>query len=176
MVNYASSGKKTATRAPGSFYFELRSFIRSVVNEINGAVTRLLDICEQKERDKASKLRLQTLETTADKPSQNEEIANRLLDKHGKLTALVYKMLYEKCQKTLKPWNMDKYIDVGVTEYRAQAANIYSKVKAMFNAKNLIFPSSTNIEIRGQKKNKESIKVLQNSIMTLNTKPLSKAR
>ena len=47
-VNYASSGKKTATRASqGSVCFEVRSFIRVVVNKINGAVARLLTICEQ---------------------------------------------------------------------------------------------------------------------------------
>ena len=60
LVNYASSSKKTETRASqGSVYFELRSFIRSVVNEINGAVARLLTVCDQKKRDKASKLRIQ---------------------------------------------------------------------------------------------------------------------
>ena len=70
MVSYASSGKKTATRASqGSVCFEIRYFIGSVVNEINGAVAWLLDVFEQKERDKASKLRLQTLEIMANKAS-----------------------------------------------------------------------------------------------------------
>ena len=60
MVNYASSSKKTETRvSQGSAYFEFRSFTRSVVNEINGAVARLLTVCEQKKRYKASKLRIQ---------------------------------------------------------------------------------------------------------------------
>ena len=60
LVNYAFSGKKTETRASqGSVYFELKSFTRSVVNDINGAVARLLTVCEQKKRDIASKLRIQ---------------------------------------------------------------------------------------------------------------------
>ena len=97
MVSYASSGKKTITRASQeSICFELRSFTRSVVNEVNGAVSRVLTVCEQKERDKASKLRLQTLEITANKASKNEEIINRVLDKHGKLTSYVYKMQHEQ--------------------------------------------------------------------------------
>ena len=56
---------------------------------------------------------------TANKTSKNEEIVNRIVDKHGKLTANVYKMQYEKCQKTLKLWDSDKYIDAGVIEYSA---------------------------------------------------------
>ena len=106
MVSYASSGKKTITRASQeSICFELRSFTRSVVNEVNGAVSRILTVCEQKERDKASKLRLKTLEIPANKASKNEEITSRLVDKHGKLTAYVYKTQYEKCQKL---WDMNK--------------------------------------------------------------------
>ena len=91
MVNYASFGKKTAARAShGSVYFELRSFIRSAVNETNGAVVaRLLAACEQKERDKASKLRLQVLVIMGNKVSKNEEIANTIVDKQEKLTAYV---------------------------------------------------------------------------------------
>ena len=90
MVNYASSNKKTATRASqGSVCFELRSSVRSVVNEINGTVARLLAVCEQKERDKASKLRTQTIETTANKAAENQEIINRVVEKHGKLTKLM---------------------------------------------------------------------------------------
>ena len=156
MVIYASFGKKTAARAShGSVYFELRSFIRSAVNEINCVVARLLAACDQKERVKNSKLRLQALEITANKLSKNEEIAIRIVDKQGKLIAYVYKMQYEQCQKTLKLWDMDKYIDAGVTEYRAQASNIYR---------------NTNIEIRGQnKKNEFFILALFSSIAEAKT-------
>ena len=44
---------------------------------------------------------------------------------------------------------------LGVTDYRAQASNIYNKVKAMFNENQLKLPSNTNNEIRDENKKKE---------------------
>ena len=41
---------------------------------------------------------------------------------------------------------------LGVTDYRAQASNIYNKVKATFNKTQL---KLSNIELRGQNKEKE---------------------
>ena len=65
---------------------------------------------------------------------------------------------------------MDTYIDFGVTEYRAQDTNLYSKVEAMFNENHLKFPSSTSIEIRGQnKKNVLYILALFSSIAEAKT-------
>ena len=49
---------------------------------------------------------------------------------------------------------MDQHIAVGVTHYRAQASNIYNKVKAMFNENQLKLPSNTNNEIRDENKKK----------------------
>ena len=52
--------------------------IRSLVNELNCTVFRLLTVCEQKERDKASQLILQMLDDTSKKVSKNEEVNKRL--------------------------------------------------------------------------------------------------
>ena len=43
----------------------------------------------------------------------------------------------------------------GVTDYRAQASNIYNKVKAMFNENQLKLSSNTNIETKGPEQEKE---------------------
>ena len=50
---------------------------------------------------------------------------------------------------------MGEYIAKDITDYRAQASNIFSKVKTMFNDNDLKLPKSTSIEIRGQNKKKE---------------------
>ena len=42
-----------------------------------------------------------------------------------------------------------------ITNYRAQASSIFSKVETMFNDNNLKLPKTTNIEVRGQNKRKE---------------------
>ena len=49
---------------------------------------------------------------------------------------------------------MGQYIAKDITDYRAKAASIFSKVKTMFNDNNLKLPNSTNIEVRGQSKKK----------------------
>ena len=72
--------------------FVTRSLIRSIINELNGTVFRLLTVCEQKERDKASQLILQTLDTTAKSASKNEEVNKRLTDQVGKLSSYVYEI------------------------------------------------------------------------------------
>ena len=73
----------------------------------------------------------------------------------GKLFSYVYKIKYEKCQKLLKLWDMGQYIAKDITDYRAQASSIFSKIKSMFNDNNLKLPKSTYIEVRGQNKKKE---------------------
>ena len=50
---------------------------------------------------------------------------------------------------------MDKYIEKGITDYRALASSIYTKVKSMFSENHLNLPKSTSIEVRGQNKKKE---------------------
>ena len=50
---------------------------------------------------------------------------------------------------------MDQYIPKDITDYRAQASNIFYKMKSMFNDNNLKLPKSTSIEVRGQNKKKE---------------------
>ena len=110
---------------------------------------RILTACEQKERDKASLLIVQTLDTTAKKASKNEEVNKRLTDQMGKLSSYVYKIQFEKCQKQLKLCDMGEYIAKDITDYHAQASNIFSKVKTMFNDNDLKLPKSTSTEIRG---------------------------
>ena len=73
----------------------------------------------------------------------------------GKLTAHVYKIQYEKCQKLLKLWDMGQYIAKGITDYCAQASSIFSKVKTMFNDNNLKLLKRISNEVRGQNKKKE---------------------
>ena len=63
---------------------------------------------------------MQTLDITANKASKNEEISNRLINRHRKLTLYVYKMQHEKCQKTLKLWDMAQCIAAGVTINKKQ--------------------------------------------------------
>ena len=76
IIIYSSSSKKLALRnVPDTVCFEIRSLIRSMINELNGTVFRILTSCEQKERDKASLLILQMLDTTAKKTSENTEVA-----------------------------------------------------------------------------------------------------
>ena len=73
IITYTPSSKKPSTRTnPETVSFETRSLIRSIINELNGTVFRLLTVCEQKERNKASRLIIQTLDTTAKKVSKNE--------------------------------------------------------------------------------------------------------
>ena len=118
-----------------------------MINKLNGTVFRILTSCEQKERDKASLLILQTFDTTAKKTSENTEVCKRLTDQMGKLSSYVYKIQYEQCQKQLKLWDMDQYIAKDVTDYRALASSIFSKSKSMFNDNNLNHPKSTSIEV-----------------------------
>ena len=117
--------------------------------------TRILTACEQKQRDHASLLVIQTLDATAKKASKNEEVNKRLTDQVGKLSSYMYKIQFEKCQKLLKLWDMGEYIAKDTTDYRAQASSIFSKVKNLFNDNNLKLPKSTSIEVRGQNKKKE---------------------
>ena len=84
------------------------------------------------------------------KVSKNEEVNKRLTDQMGKLSSYVYKIQFEKCQKLLKLWDMGEYIAKDITDYRAQASNIFSKVKTMFNDNDLKLPKSTSIEVRGR--------------------------
>ena len=69
-----------------------------MINELNGLVHRILTSCEQKERDKASKLILTMLEITAKKTSENTEVCKRLTNQVGKLASFVYRTQYERCQ------------------------------------------------------------------------------
>ena len=138
IINYTPSSKKTSTRNnPETISFEIRSLTRFIINDLNGTVFRILTACEQKERDKASQLIIQTLDTTAMKASKNEEVNKRLTDQMGKLSSYVYKIQFEKCQKLLKLWDMGEYIAKDITDYRAQASSIFSKVKTMFNDNDL---------------------------------------
>ena len=90
---------------------------------------RLLTVCEQKEKDKASQLIIQTLDFAAKKASKKiKKVNKRLTDKMGKLIAHVYKIQYEKCQEVLKLWDMGQNITKDITYYRAQASSIFSKV------------------------------------------------
>ena len=108
IIIYSSSSKKLALRnVPDTVCFEIRSLIRSMINELNGTVYRILTSCEQKERDKASLLILQTLETTAKKTSENT-VCKRLTVQMGKHSSYVSKIQYEQCQKQLTLWDMDK--------------------------------------------------------------------
>ena len=43
-------------------------------------------------------------------------------------------------------WDMDLFIDGGVTEYRAQESNIFNKVKAMFNENQLISQATPTLK------------------------------
>ena len=82
-----------------------------MINELNSMIYQILTTCEQKEGDNAIQLIVKMLETTAKKTSENSEVRSRLTDQVGKLTSFVYKTQYERCQKQLKLWNMDRYID-----------------------------------------------------------------
>ena len=59
------------------------------------------------------------------------------MDQQGKLTAYVYKMQYGQCQKTLKFRDVDKYIDAGVTEYRAYASERVSMLRTSYEGEAL---------------------------------------
>ena len=126
-----------------------------MINELNSTMYRILTTCEQKERDNATRLIVKTLETTAKKTSENSEVCSRLTDQVGKLTSFVYKTQYERCQKQLKLWNMDRYIDKSITDYRAQSSSIFTKLKSMFSENQLNLPKSTSIEVRGKNKKNE---------------------
>ena len=58
-------------------------------------------------------------------------------------------------KKLLKLWEMGQYIANDITDQRAQASSIFSKVKTMCNHNDLKLPKSTNIKVRGQNKKKE---------------------
>ena len=132
--------------------FETRSIIRSMINELNNAVSGILTSCEQKEIDKASLLILQTLDTTAKKTSENTEVCKRLTDQVGKLSSFVYKIQYEQCQKQLKLWDMEQNIAKDITDYRTQASRIFSEIKSMFNDNDLNLPKSTSSKRPKQEK------------------------
>ena len=88
---------------------------------------------------------------------ENSEVCSRLTDQVGKLISFVYKTQYERCQKQLqlKLWNMDKYIDKSITDFRAQSSSIFTKIKSMFSENHLNLPKSTSIEVRGKNKKQE---------------------
>ena len=151
----SSSKKHTLRNGQDSVSIEIRALIRTMINELNGIMHRILTSCEQKERDKASKLILTTLEATAKKTSENTEACKRLSSQVGKLASFVYRTQHERCQKQLKLWDMDQYIEKGITDYRALASSIYTSVKSMFTENHLHLPKSTSIEVRGQNKKKE---------------------
>ena len=143
-----------------------------MINELNSMMYRILTTCEQKERDNAIQLIVKTLETTAKKTSENSEVCSRLTEQVGKLTSFVYKTQYENCQKQLKLWNMDRYIDKSITDYRAQSSSIFTKLKSMFSENQLNLPKSTSIEVRGKNK-KMSFLLLHFSQVLPRRKPLS---
>ena len=98
----SSSKKSTRNKDADTVPFEIRSIIRSMINELNSMMYRILTTCEQKECYNAIQLIVKTLETTAKKTSENSEVCSRLTDQVGKLTSFVYKTQYERCQKQLK--------------------------------------------------------------------------
>ena len=63
----SSSKKSTRNKDADTVPFEIRSIIRSMINELNSMMYRILTTCEQKERDNAIQLIVKTLETTAKK-------------------------------------------------------------------------------------------------------------
>ena len=143
ILTYTQPGKKTSPRTnPEVISFEKRSIIRSIINELNGSVFRILTACEQKQRDQASLLIVQTLDATAKKASKNEEVNKRLTNQLGKLSSYMYKVQFEKCQKLLKLWDMGAYISNDTTDYRAQASSIFSKIKTLFTDNNLKLPKA----------------------------------
>ena len=116
---------------------------------------RTLTTYEQKQRDTALQLIVKTLETTAKKTSENSEVCLRLTNQVGKLASFVYKTQYERCQKQLKLWNMEQYVDKNTTDFRALASSIFTKIKSMFSENHLNLPKSTSIEVRGKNKKGE---------------------
>merc|ERR1711893_203191 len=76
---------------------------------------------------------MKTLDATAKKTSVNTEVCLRLTNQVGKLTSFVYKTQYERCQKQLKLWNMEQYVDKKITDFRAQASSLFTKIKSMFS-------------------------------------------
>ena len=117
MIGVVSSNKTRASKKE-PMTFELRYCIRSVVNEINGSISRLLVTCESKERFKAAKQVIQMLEITANKTSKNQELVNLLTDRHGKLTSSVYKLHRKESQNSLKLYEMQEHLNAGTTDYR----------------------------------------------------------
>ena len=167
-----SSNKKTRTKDKDTdtVPYEIRSLIRTIINEINSMTYRILTTYEQKQRDNALQLIVKTLETTAKKTSENSEVCLRLTNQVGKLASFVYKTQYERCQKQLKLWNMDKYVDKSITDFRAQSSSIFTKIKSMFSDNHLNLPKSTSIEVRGKnKKNELFILALFSSISEAKT-------
>ena len=69
---------------------ELSTQISCQVNEINGLISRLLVVCETKERDKASKLVMQTLEITSNKASRNQDLVNFLVQFASKFSSSIF--------------------------------------------------------------------------------------
>ena len=49
---------------------------------------------QEKERDKAAKKIVKTIEVAADQASKNEVIASKIIDHQGKLTSMVYKLCH----------------------------------------------------------------------------------
>ena len=71
MIGLVSSSKTTAIKKE-AVTSELRFHVRSVVNEINGSISRLLVVCETKEKDKAAKQVIQTLEIKSTKQARTK--------------------------------------------------------------------------------------------------------
>ena len=151
-----SSNKKTRTKDKDkdtdTVPYEIRSLVRAIINETNSMMYRVLTTYEQKQRDTALQLVMKTLDATAKKTSVNTEVCLRLTNQVGKLTSFVYKTQYERCQKQLKLWNMEEYVDKKIADYRAQASSLFTKIKSMFSENHLNFPKSTIIEVRGKNK------------------------
>ena len=69
--------------------FELRLAIKPLVNYLKGKISRILGAFVVKERDKAHKELVKTLENTANTTSKNQAITERVIDRQGKLTSSV---------------------------------------------------------------------------------------
>ena len=147
--------KKDKDKDTDTVPYEIKSIIRSIINETNSLMYRTLTTYEQKQRDTALQLIVKTLETTAKKTSENSEVCLRLTNQVGKLASFVYKTQYERCQKQLKLWNMEQYVDKNTTDFRALASSIFTKIKSMFSENHLNLPKSTSIEVRGKNKKGE---------------------
>ena len=89
IIIYSPSSSRKSTRSnkdKDTVCFEIRSVMRSMINELNGTTYWILTTYEQKEHDNATRLIVKTLETTAKKTSENSKVCTRLTDQVGKLT------------------------------------------------------------------------------------------